>query len=70
LDAELAARIAAALRRVAADPYWAPNVKALAGGGHRLRVGEWRILYELKDAELVVLVVEIGHRREVYRHRP
>ena len=33
----------------------------------RVRVGDYRVLYEIRDRELVVLVVGIGHRREVYR---
>jgi mRNA interferase RelE/StbE len=33
----------------------------------RLRVGDYRIIYRVEDARLVVLVIEIGHRREVYR---
>ena len=35
----------------------------------RVRVGDYRVLYEIRDAELVVLVIRIGHRREVYRGR-
>ena len=44
--------------------------KPLAGvrkGLWRCRVGDYRILCELRDNELIVLVVTIGHRREVYR---
>lgn len=44
--------------------------KALIGdlsGYWRYRVGDYRIICELIDSRLVVLVVEIGHRREVYR---
>jgi mRNA interferase RelE/StbE len=67
LDARAAARIARALRLIAADPYAAPNVKALKGGGFRLRVGDWRVLYDLRDDLLVVLVARVAHRREVYR---
>jgi mRNA interferase RelE/StbE len=33
----------------------------------RYRVGDYRIIVEIQDAALVVLVVELGHRREVYR---
>ena len=46
-----------------------PGVKALTGepGTFRLRVGDYRVLYEIHDDELVVLVLKIGHRREVYR---
>jgi mRNA interferase RelE/StbE len=67
LDARTAARIAGALRRVATNPYAAPNVKTLKGGGFRLRVGDWRVLYDLRDDLLVVLVARVAHRREVYR---
>lgn len=43
--------------------------RALVGapGRLRIRVGDWRIIYRVEDARLVVLVVEVGHRREVYR---
>jgi mRNA interferase RelE/StbE len=34
---------------------------------YRVRVGRYRILYEVLDAELVVWVVKIGHRKDVYR---
>lgn len=37
------------------------------GGLWRYRVGDYRIICELQDNKLVVLVVEIGHRREVYK---
>jgi len=42
-------------------------VKALQGGGYRLRVGDWRVIYDLRDDVLVVLVVRVAHRREAYR---
>ena len=34
---------------------------------YRIRSGQYRILYEIEDAALIVTVVKIGHRREVYR---
>lgn len=41
----------------------------LAGtsNGWRIRVGDWRILYTIEDDRLIVLVVDVGHRGEVYR---
>lgn len=47
----------------------APGVKALTGepGVFRLRVGDYRVLYEVHDNELIVLVLKVGHRRDVYR---
>jgi mRNA interferase RelE/StbE len=45
------------------------NVKKLAGyeDRYRLRVGDYRVIYVVTDAELVILVVGVGHRREIYR---
>ena len=34
---------------------------------YRIRLGEYRIVYEIRDKVLVVLVLKVGHRREVYR---
>ena len=34
---------------------------------YRMRVGDYRIIYQIQDAVLVVLVVQIGNRREIYR---
>jgi len=35
---------------------------------YRVRVGDWCIVYAIRDRELVVIVIRIGHHREVYRH--
>jgi mRNA interferase RelE/StbE len=45
------------------------GVEKLSGSdcSYRLRVGDYRVLYEIHDEILHVLVVKIGHRREVYR---
>ena len=37
---------------------------------YRVRVGEYRILYDIQDQRLLVLVVRIGNRRDVYRNLP
>jgi mRNA interferase RelE/StbE len=45
-----------------------PGVKKLAGReAWRIRVADYRVIYEIADADLTILVVEIGHRREIYR---
>ena len=60
-------RIANAIRGLARDPR-PPGVKRLTGrDAYRLRVGDYRVLYEIEDQQLVVLVVDVGHRREIYR---
>lgn len=42
-------------------------LKGELSGLRRIRVGTYRVVYEIRDQELVILVVRIGHRREVYR---
>jgi mRNA interferase RelE/StbE len=44
-------------------------VESLAGekGLYRIRAGDYRIVYQIRDDALLVLIVRIGHRREVYR---
>ena len=34
----------------------------------RIRVGDYRIIYKIRGEEMVVLIVRVGHRREVYRN--
>jgi mRNA interferase RelE/StbE len=61
-------RIVAKIREVATDPY-APNnnlTKLQGRDGYRLRVGDWRVIYELHDDRLVMLVLEVGPRGGVY----
>jgi mRNA interferase RelE/StbE len=60
-------RLAAAIDRLADEPHAGSALKGEFLGLRRLRVGRYRIVYEALDRELTVLVVRIGHRREVYR---
>lgn len=61
-------RVRAALDLLADNPR-PSNCVALQGedGVYRVRVGDYRIVYEVIDSVLLVHVVRIGHRREVYR---
>jgi mRNA interferase RelE/StbE len=45
------------------------DIKKLAGYAdrYRLRVGDYRVIYEIADQQLVILVIGVGHRREAYR---
>lgn len=57
------------LEAIAANPYAEhPNAKKLQGReGYRLRVGDWRVIYEIQNDQLVILVLRIAQRAEVYR---
>jgi mRNA interferase RelE/StbE len=67
-DAALYRRLRAAIDSLEQEARPAGCVK-LAGlpDLYRIRVGDYRVIYQVKDSERVVLVLSIGHRREVYR---
>jgi len=67
IDAQHQARIQAAISLLAIDPR-PPGAKALQGrDGLRVRVGDYRIIYSVHDDVLLVVVVTVGHRKDVYR---
>jgi len=68
LDPEMRPRIRGAIALLAQDPR-PPAARALRGRpGYRVRVGHYRIIYAVADDVLVVVVVTLGHRRDVYGH--
>ena len=68
LDTKIQQRVMDAIRSLASDPK-PRGAKKLTGsdGVYRLRVGEYRILYTVDGKKLVVWIVAVRHRREVYR---
>jgi mRNA interferase RelE/StbE len=68
MDRTIARRIRAKILALAQDPRVPNNnVKKLTGiEGYRLRVGDWRVVYTLKHEILTVIVIRVGHRREIY----
>lgn len=66
LDPPVARRVQGAIALLAEDPR-PPASRALRGRpGLRVRVGDHRIIYTVEDDVLLVLVVTLGHRRDVY----
>lgn len=63
-----AALIDKKLEALCADPFAAPNVRKLTGrSGYRLRVGDWRVIYEIEGAVLVIHVLTIAPRSRAYQ---
>ena len=60
-------RLIAAIDRLCESPAAGSALKGEFEGLRRLRVGQYRVVYEWQRDALVVLVIRIGHRREVYR---
>jgi mRNA interferase RelE/StbE len=68
LDATTRNRVLVALQDLEDNPR-PPSAQRLHGirDYWRIRVGNWRVIYTIEDQQLVVLVVKIGHRGDVYR---
>ena len=62
-----AARLKVAILALTEDPRPFGSIRLSGGDGEmRIRVGSYRIVYDVHDDELMILVLKIGHRREIY----
>lgn len=68
LPQKIRQQIASAIDALSGDPR-PDGARKLTGSrsSYRIRVGEYRVLYRITDRELLILVVKVGHRRDVYR---
>lgn len=65
LEKDLQQRVIKTLERIRIKPY--PHVKKLVGSQYfRLRVGDYRVILDIQEEKLVILVLEVGHRKNVY----
>ena len=60
-------RVASALDGLQRDPYQGKPLKGELKGRYSYRVGSYRIIYLVHQQQLRVLVIDIGHRRDIYR---
>lgn len=66
LDKSIQERMLSSLERTKVRPY--DFVKKLANSSnYRLRVGDYRIILNIVDDKLIILVVEVGHRKNIYK---
>ena len=69
LPKNLLKRIREKLVTISENPYVQHNnvTKLKDNAGFRLRVGDWRVIYEIHDGEMIILVVKVAPRGRVYR---
>ena len=66
-DPDVRRRLQAAIEVLAVDPRPPAATRLVGGSGEwRVRTGNYRIVYEINDSEILVLVLCMGHRREIY----
>ena len=67
LEKDVQERIVKALERIRIRPE--AHVRKLIGDpGYRLRVGEYRVIIEIEKDKLIILVIKIGHRKNIYKN--
>lgn len=66
LEKEVQIRIISTLERIRVRPY--PHVKKLVDSPYfRLRVGMYRLILDIKEHKLIIFVIEVGHRKNIYK---
>jgi mRNA interferase RelE/StbE len=70
IDPHVRRRVQAAIELLATEPRPPAATQLVGGAGEwRVRTGDYRIVYEIEDERLLVLVLSVGHRREIYQRR-
>jgi mRNA interferase RelE/StbE len=67
LPREVVGRIVKAVEQLSTDPY-PSGVRKLVGAEHtyRIRVGDYRIIYSVRASALIIEIIRVGHRRDIY----
>lgn len=60
-------RVVGAIDRLRHSPHQGTQLKGMSNGLRRIRVGDYRVIFEVHNQVLTVLVLRVGRRREVYR---
>ena len=66
IDKENQTRILTALIRLSIKPESCDIKKLVGTPGFRMRVGDYRVIFDMEKAKLIILVLKIGHRKNIY----
>lgn len=67
LDSQVIKRIVEQLKSLEENPFPSGYKKLIAKDGYRIRVGDYRIIYDVLEAEKIIRVYKAGHRKDIYR---
>jgi mRNA interferase RelE/StbE len=67
LDDSQVKPILSAIQHLTSEPRPIGSIKLKGRDGYRIRAGDYRIIYEIFDSVLIVEVIAIGHRKDIYR---
>lgn len=68
LDKQIILRILQAIEKLATNPYSSGSKKLMGSESiYRIRVGDYRIIYNIQSLVLTIEIIKVGHRRKVYR---
>lgn len=66
-DNKIYHRLVAVIESLRLNPYQGKKLKGKFQGDYSVRVGHYRVLYSVFKTKLIVYVIDVGHRREIYR---
>lgn len=66
LDKAVKERVGKAVKKLSEKPELGKRLTGLLSDRWSYRVGDWRILYKVKKSEVLILILTVGHRRDVY----
>ena len=70
LDKQIIPRILQAVENLADNPYSSGSKKLIGSDSiYRIRVGDYRIVYNIKLSVVIIEIIKVGHRREIYRQQ-
>jgi mRNA interferase RelE/StbE len=64
---KLQARVRGAIDLLAVNPFPPKAIKLQGRAGYRIKTGDYRILYNVDGDQLLILVLRVGHRKDIYR---
>lgn len=66
-DRKLYGRLISAIEELSQKPYLGKKLKSTLKGDYSLRVGSYRIIYAIHNKKLIIYIIDLGYRRDIYK---